>query len=121
MVTHLLDSDVCIAWLKGKDERLKERLASAPVGSLAVCSVVKAELFFGARNSGRVASNLRRLVSFFEPFASLSFDDASADEYGDLRAHLESEGRPIGSNDMMIAAIALASQVKLVTRNVHEF
>src|SRR5438270_6975300 len=121
MVTHLLDSDVCIGWLKGKDDRLRERLGSTPTESLALCSVVKGELLFGARSSGRVAANLRKLATFFEPLASLSFDDAAAEEYGSLRAHLEREGQLIGSNDMMIAAIALASQVKLVTRNLKEF
>jgi|SRR4051812_35164592 tRNA(fMet)-specific endonuclease VapC len=120
MVTHLLDSDVCIAWLKG-DARVREHLEGFAPGSLAVCSVVKAELLYGARKSGRVGSNLRKLAAFFEPFDSFAFDDAAAEEYSVLRAHLEGEGRSIGSNDMLIAAIALASNVTLATRNVDEF
>src|SRR5690242_4525497 len=103
MVTHLLDSDVCIAWLKGRDEKLREHLAAASLESVAVCSVVKAELLFGARISERVSANLRRLAAFLDPLASLSFDDAAADEYATLRAHLAREGTLIGSNDMMIA------------------
>lgn len=121
MVTHLLDSDVCIAWLKGSDDRLRVKVAQMPVDGLAVCSVVKAELLFGARSSGRVGANLRRLQTFLEPLASLSFDDLAAEEYALLRAHLANEGKLIGSNDMMIAAIALAADVVLVTRNLHEF
>jgi len=68
---------------------------------------VKAELWFGARKSGRVGANLRKLSAFFEPLASLSFDDAAAEEYADLRAHLESEGR--------------ASGVRRVAPNIAEF
>ena len=120
MVTHLLDSDVCIAWLKG-DERVRVRIESLSPGAVALCSVVKAELLYGARKSGRVGANLRRLTAFFEPMDSLSFDDAAAEEYAVLRAHLETEGRPIGSNDMLISAIALAAGVTLATRNVKEF
>ena len=120
MVTHLLDSDVCIAWLKG-DPRVRAHLERRSPRSVALCSVVKAELLYGARKSGRVGANLRKLAAFFDPLASLGFDDAAADEYATLRAHLETEGRPIGSNDMLIAAIALSSGLTLATRNVDEF
>lgn len=121
MVTHLLDSDICIAWLRGRDEKLRTRIAGMPLDSLAVCSVVKAELLFGARSSGRVGSNLRKLYAFLDPLASLSFGDQAAEEYATLRSHLVREGKLIGANDMMIAAIVLAADVSLVTRNLAEF
>jgi tRNA(fMet)-specific endonuclease VapC len=64
---------------------------------------------------------LQRLVRFFEPFASLPFDDDAAERYGILRAQLKREGRIIGSNDLLIAAIALTADAILVTRNLDEF
>jgi tRNA(fMet)-specific endonuclease VapC len=82
---------------------------------------VKAELIFGASKSAKVHENLERLEQFFQPFQSLPFDDSAAVHYGQLRAVLEREGRPVGANDMMIASIALAYDVTLMTRNMRKF
>jgi tRNA(fMet)-specific endonuclease VapC len=86
-----------------------------------LCSVVKAELLYGARKSRRVNENLARLNELFAIIDSLPFDDGAAEHYGLLRAHLESSGRLIGANDMMIAATAIAAGATLVTRNQREF
>jgi len=83
--------------------------------------VVRGELAYGARNSGRVEANLRRLIAFLAPFASLPFDERAADHYGRLRAELRREGTPVGGNEMLIAATALANDAVLVTRNRDEF
>lgn len=52
---------------------------------------------------------------------SLPFDDRAADEYGRIRAYLARLGTPIGPNDLLIAAIALANNATLVTHNTTEF
>ena len=62
-----------------------------------------------------------RQRAFAERFASLPFNDRAAEHYARIRATLERAGRPIGGNDLMIAAIALASDLILVTHNTHEF
>ena len=92
-----------------------------PPSDIRLCSVVKAELLYGARKSARVSANLERLSQFFATLESLPFDDAAAEHYGLLRTHLESAGTPIGALDMMIAATALAAGATLVTRNQREF
>ena len=43
------------------------------------------------------------------------------DAYGSLGADLEREGRPIGPNDLLIAATALTHSLTLVTHNTSEF
>ena len=120
-MTFLLDTNICVPLINGTDRALRDRLLSHRPDEIVLCSVVKAELAFGARNSERAAKNLDRLQRFCGGFRSLPFDDDAADHYGDLRALLRREGRPIGANDMLIAAIALAARVTLVTRNVDEF
>ena len=120
-MTFLLDTSVCIPLINRTDPRLAERLLDEDPGSVILCSVVKAELYFGARNSMKVAENMERVERFCDAFDSLPFDDAAAKHYGGIRAQLKREGRPIGANDLLIASIALASDVKLVTRNVEEF
>ena len=117
----LLDTSVCVVLINRTDERAAARLLDHSPGSVRLCSVVKAELYFGAQNSSRLAENLQRVDTFCRAFESLSFDDESARQYGIVRAQLRREGRPIGGNDLMIASIAIAHSHILVTRNVGEF
>jgi tRNA(fMet)-specific endonuclease VapC len=120
-VTKLLDTNICIAFLTGRQPAVRDKLLSLPRDEIVLCSVVRAELLYGARNSERVDQNLARLSAFFAPFRSLPFDDEAAERYGEIRALLRRQGTPIGGNDMMIAAIAASSGATLVTRNQDEF
>lgn len=120
-MSHLLDTNICIALLKGHDRPLMKRLQSLHPSALVLCSVVKAELLYGARNSQKIEANLHLLDRFFAPFDSLPFDDAAAQYYGTMRAMLTRAGTPIGANDLCIASIALAHDLTIVTRNRREF
>jgi tRNA(fMet)-specific endonuclease VapC len=118
---YLLDTNICIAFLNHKDARLRKRLERESPDNLKLSAVVKAELWYGARDAARVAENLTKLGQFFSAFESLPFDDAAAQHYAVLRVHLKRAGMPIGGNDMLIAATALAHDVTLVTRDSDEF
>lgn len=117
----LLDTNICIAYLNGSDDEVRRRLTELAPHHVALCSVVKAELLFGARRSQQVDRNLGRLAAFFAAFQSLPFDDRAAGQYGILRAQVEAMGTPIGANDLLIASIALAADATLATRNAGEF
>jgi tRNA(fMet)-specific endonuclease VapC len=88
---------------------------------IRVCSIVRAELSFGAYRSSRPAENLRILEKFLAPYESLPFDDPCGDIYGRIRADLAALGTPIGPNDLMIAAIAIKNDLTLVSANTREF
>lgn len=123
-MTWLLDTSICVPLINRASETRDpavQRLLERSPSSVCLCSVVKAELYFGARNSSRVADNLRRVSAFCGAFQSLPFDDEAAVQYGVIRADLRREGRMIGANDLMIASIALSRDVTLVTRNAAEF
>ena len=120
-MTYLLDTDTCIGWLNRRHPALLYRLERTDPRQIALCSVVRAELLFGALKSARSAQNLDRLAGFFVRFPSLAFDDQAADAYSHIRAELEQRGTPIGSNDLMIAAIARSRDLILVTHNTAEF
>ena len=96
-------------------------MAALVPGDIAVCSVVKAELRYGAERGENPAKNHERLRIFFAALPSLPFDDAASEVYGRVRARLAAQGVPIGPNDLMIASIAVANDLVLVTRNVSEF
>jgi tRNA(fMet)-specific endonuclease VapC len=119
---YLLDTNVCVRLLRGVQRAaLTARMTAAGPGNIAICSVVKAELLYGAEKSAQRQRNLAELQRLFTTLPSLPFDDAAAAHYGSTRAVLETAGTPIGPNDLMIACIALAQRLILVTHNVAEF
>jgi tRNA(fMet)-specific endonuclease VapC len=86
-----------------------------------VCSIVRAELFFGAAMSHDPVKTLTVQRLFLSQFQSLPFDGRAAEEYAEIRADLKRQGQPIGPNDLLIAAICRANHATLVTHNVNEF
>ena len=117
----LLDTNACIHVLNGTSVSLTANLRRHAPSEIRLCTIVKAELLYGARHSRRVANNLALLAAFFAPFVSLPFDDACAEHYGQIRAELASSGTPIGPNDLLIAAAARANDLTLITHNTAEF
>ena len=118
---YLLDSNVCINLLNGNHGEIEQNFRSGSPSEIAICSIVKAEMLFGARNSKRIDVNLQRLQLFFAPLQSLPFDDDCADEYSLIRADLTAQGKLIGPNDMLIASVARTHHAILVTHNTKEF
>jgi tRNA(fMet)-specific endonuclease VapC len=118
---YLLDTNVCIMYLKGRSYSIKRYIDNLEADKIVVCSVVKAELFYGSMGSNNPQKSLNLQKSFLSRFISLPFDDACAEVYGKIRRDLVNLGTPIGSNDLQIAAIALVNNLTLVTHNVREF
>ena len=110
-----------IRFLNPGENLVKDRFLSADPSTIWLCAVVKAELFFGAMKSSRIPENLALLDELFADFESVSFDDAAARKYGEIRSDLTRKGTPIGPNDLMIAAIALVHEFILITHNTREF
>lgn len=118
---YLLDTNVCIHLLNERHPPILQHFRSHTPAEIALCSIVKAELLYGARRSQRVEANLQLLKAFFAPLHSLPFDDQCAEHYGQIHADLLAQGKPIGPNDTLIAAIARAHDATLVTHNTAEF
>jgi tRNA(fMet)-specific endonuclease VapC len=118
---YLLDTNVCIKFLNGRSLAIKQTINDKNPDDLVLCSIVKAELFYGALKSAQPAKNIERLNRFVSQFESFPFDDDAAESYGRIRSDLEKLGTPIGPNDLLIASIALANGVILVTNNTKEF
>jgi tRNA(fMet)-specific endonuclease VapC len=119
--THLLDTNTWIYALKGGPHVLVERLGSVHPESVAFCAIVKAELLRGALRYGDPAKRLAILHLLFRNHPSFPFDDAAAEVYARVRHELEARGQVIGAMDMLIAAIALANNLILVSHNTAEF
>lgn len=89
---YLLDTNACVVYMNGRGPRLRDRLDRIRPGDVAVCSVVKAELFYGAMKSRNPATSLAKQQRFLAPYVSLPFDDLASLTYGNLRADLERGG-----------------------------
>lgn len=120
-MSYLLDTNVCIHVLNGTSQAVTIRFKNETPRTLRLCSVVKAELLYGARKSKQVDKTLGNLEKFFAPLESLPFDDACSHHYGIIRADLARACTPIGANDLLIAAIARAHDHTLITHNTDEF
>lgn len=117
----LLDSNVCIQYANGTSESVVRNFVKQPSEEIALCSIVKAELLFGARRNQQVEKKLLRWKRFFTRLQSLPFDDSCAETYSKVRRELGRQGNIIGPNDLLIASIALTHHATLVTNNTREF
>ncbi len=117
----LLDTNACIQLWQRKNLTVRKHFAQFSPADIALCSVVKAELLFGALRSEQKENNLQLLQKLFAPLNSFEFDDNAAEHYAQIRAELTVQGNLIGANDLMIAAIARANKTTLITHNVAEF
>ena len=109
----ILDSDHCVAVLRG---RLR-----LPDEELAITTINVAELVHGAFRSARLADNLASVDILLSALTILPFDEASARIFGELKALLERSGYPLDDLDLQIASIALANDAILVTHNQRHF
>ncbi len=120
-MTYLLDTNVCIVHLVKRSLNVQQKLASISPKEIALCSVVKAEIIYGILKGNYSSQAVALRQNFLTQFVSLPFDDLAADFYGQERARLARLGQSIGPNDLMIASIALANNLTLVTHNTREF
>lgn len=123
-MNYLLDTNAFVDHMRnGPASKVTIRLLATPASSVYLCSVVLAELVFGAVRSGvaQEANNRTKISGLVRVFPSLPFDHHAAEEYGKLRAMLMKIGTPIGPNHLLITAIALAHGATIVTHNTTEF
>lgn len=118
---YFLDSDICINLLRGRLPETYKRLKRSNPKLFGIPAVVAAELRTGALKSDDPEGNLLLLETFLTPFQIIPFDGNCAISYSKIRAKLESNGQPIGPNDLLIAATAIANNAVLITGNIREF
>jgi tRNA(fMet)-specific endonuclease VapC len=123
VTTYLLDTNTWVAHIPKQSATVTGKLRSTDPAEIRLCSVVLAELLYGVYRSPPAyqGHNLSLVIDLQRQFASVPFDDGAAEEYAKLKADLAAKGTPIGPNDLLIAAIALANGMTLVTHNTAEF
>ncbi len=120
---YLLDSNAWIAAMRNKSPPLEQRISARHPGEIVLCSVVLAELWYGVCR-GDKANRLKNEALFAKlraTYVSLPLDDDAALDSGELRDHLATLGKLIGTHDLLIASIARTRGLTLVTHNTAEF
>lgn len=117
---YMFDTNVVSALVRDPRGALARRVAALPPGSFGISLVVAGELRYGVkrRNSRRLAKQVEAVLS---GIPILSPNEPTDRHYGEIRSALERIGRPIGQNDLWIAAHARAVGAIMVTGNLREF
>ena len=117
---YLLDTNIVSDLVRNPQGRVGQHIRK--IGEAQVCTsiIVAAELRYGAakKQSARLTAQLQAVLGALEV---LPLEAPADTTYGALRARLEKAGRPIGANDLLIAAQALALGYTIVTDNEKEF
>lgn len=118
---YFLDTNIISYFLKGKYPSIQDHFASVPAQDIFIPSIVVAEIEYGAEKSSDYKKTKAVYQRFINMFHIVSFSEKAAVHYGRIRSFLEKEGKLIGANDMLIAAIVLSEDGVLVTNNTSEF
>lgn len=117
---YLLDTNILSDLIRDPQGTVAERISSAGEDTVCTSIVVAAELRFGAEKSG--SRNLAdRIDLILSALAVLPLEPPADRHYGEIRQQLTRQGTPIGPNDLLIAAHALALDLTVVTANAGEF
>ena len=119
-MSYLLDTNICIYIINNRPEKVLQRFRKERIGNIGISSITASELTYGVIKSGSKRNRLA-LEMFLAPLEIYPFGESVIWHYGEVRADLEKQGKPIGALDTMIAAHALALNSILVTNNTREF
>jgi tRNA(fMet)-specific endonuclease VapC len=118
---YLLDTNICIYIAKHKPISVLQQFSKLKVGEVGMSIITHGELLYGIEKSQYPTKSkkiLEELLTFIAPYP-LTVE--VSEHYAHIRAHLEKKGKPIGANDLWIAAQALTLHTTLVTNNEKEF
>lgn len=118
---YMFDTNICIYLIIKRSDALLNRMRVFRTGEIGVSVMTVAELQYGVSESASKERNQAALEAFLLPLDIAEFTVEAAVVYGQVRAGLERQGRPIGPLDTMIAAHALSLDVPLITNNTREF
>ncbi len=121
MPLYMLDTDTCAFIMRGPSENLRQKLLAAPMDKQSISVVTLAELLYGVRLSSKPRQNREALSAFVKYVSVFDWTEDAAEDYAEIRVHLQKKGQMIGANDLMIAAHARSMGAVLVTNNEREF
>ena len=120
MTRYMLDTNIISDLIRNPQGKAAKRIAKVGEDNICTSIIVAAELRYGCAKSG--SERLFRVVEdLLGEIDVLRLEIPADSEYGGIRAELEAAGKPIGGNDLLIAAHAYATGAIIVTANADEF
>lgn len=119
MKKYLLDTNICIYFLKGLYD-LDKKIEKADVANCFISEITIAELKFGAEASENHEKNRITINEFVKKFTVIPIFN-SLDVYAREKSRLKKKGLPLDDFDLLIGATSIANNLTLVTRNVSDF
>ncbi|MCH9644362.1 MAG: type II toxin-antitoxin system VapC family toxin [Gammaproteobacteria bacterium] len=120
-LAYLIDTNTCIYITKKTPQSVYEKFNGLKIGELAMSMITYAELLYGVEKSQHKVKNTEILESLTHYIPVLPLSTEVASYYASIRAQLSKKGKPIGNNDLWIAAHARALDITLITNNSKEF
>lgn len=120
MLKYLLDTNIVLHVIKRRPIEVLG-VFNENAGRMAISAITLSELFHGAGKSAKVAQNLAVVEELASLLEVLPYTAKASQHHGAIRSALEKVGRPIGVNDLHIAAHARSEGLTLVTHNMAEF
>ena len=118
---YYLDTNIIIYAMKNEYPNIKNHFLKVPSSSIVIPNIVLAEIEYGARKSKNYKKTMDVYNQFTNTFEMAEFSIKAVKEYGNIRKDLEKQGKIIGPNDLIIAAIVKSEDGILVTHNTNEF
>jgi tRNA(fMet)-specific endonuclease VapC len=119
---YLLDTNIFSHIYKKNNGVLIKKIVQINESQIAICSVVLAELIFGAFNN---PANTSELLQYYgevsKALICFDFDKKAGVIFGELKAGNKKSGKNIEDMDVMVASVCLANDLVLVTNNVKHF
>lgn len=117
---YLLDTDICIYWLKGRTA-VRDKINEIGQTEIAICVITASELYFGAYNSSKIEKNLITAETFIRSIPVIPLSNNTLKKFGQLKAQLRQAGTSVADFDLLIASVALTEDLILVTNNTRHY
>jgi predicted nucleic acid-binding protein len=111
---YILDTDICVYWLKGNGN-IERRSLHVGLENIRVSFITISEMYYGAYKSQRVKENINVVGRFEKKLEVIESDPEICSAFGKLKASLEKEGKIVDDADLFIAACAMITGAILVT------
>lgn len=118
---YMLDTNICIYIIKNNPISVRQKFEQISASNLVLSMVTLAELRYGAEKSQAKEKAIKAIDQLSRHIQIAELDEVVAEHYADIRAQLERQGKPIGNNDLWLAAHARAKNWVLVSNNTREF
>jgi tRNA(fMet)-specific endonuclease VapC len=117
---YLLDTNIVSNLVRDPHGRVADRVRAIGEQNICTSIIVAAELRYGTtkKASPRLSAQVDAVLGAID---TLPFESPADEFYGSIRTQLELAGTPIGGNDLLIGAQAMALDHTLVTDNDREF